>query len=183
MIFDEKAIILKDSRTCILRTVEVSDAQDMIDWLKAVSSQSPFLLRNEDEVTFTLESEEKLLQAKRSHPREIMMIAAVDGVVAGNCSINCKGEVRRLSHRCTFGIALKKPYWNLGIGTAMMSYAVSLAADMEYEQIELDVVDGNSRAKKLYEKFGFKEIGKTPHALKYDDGSYKDDYAMIKFLL
>lgn len=62
----------------------------------------------------------------------------------------------------------------------MMEYAFSLAKGMAYEQAELEVVDGNSRAKSLYERFGFQETGKNFRALKYDDGSYRDEYKMVK---
>ena len=51
---------------------------------------------------------------------------------------------------------------------------------MGYEQVELEVVDGNDRAKHLYEKMGFKEIGRVARSLKYDDGSYRDEICMVK---
>ena len=50
------------------------------------------------------------------------------------------------------------------------------------EQVELEVVEGNERAKALYEHLGFQETGKHLHALKYDDGNYRDEYTMVKFL-
>ena len=79
MLFEEKKITLKDGRTGTLRSVEVRDAQNMIEYLRIVSSQTPFLLRNEDEVTYTVEAEEQLLENKRNTPREIMMVAEVEG--------------------------------------------------------------------------------------------------------
>lgn len=182
MIFEKKIMNLKDGRTCILRPVEIKDAEAMIEYLRRVSSETPFLLRNEDEVTFTVEAEEKLLVSKRNASREIMMVAEVEGVIAGNCGIMSNGNLRRIYHRCGFAIALKEVYWNLGIGSAMMEYAFSLAKEMGYEQAELEVVEGNNRAKKLYERFGFKETGKNFRALKYDDGSYRDEYKMVKIL-
>lgn len=145
MIFDKKIVKLKDDRTCILRPVEVKDAEAMIEYLRIASSETPFLLRNEDEVTFTVEAEEQLLENKRKHPREIMMVAEVDGVIAGNCGIVTHGDLRRIYHRCGFAIALKQAYWNLGIGSAMMEYAFALAKEMGYEQAELEVVDGSYR--------------------------------------
>ncbi len=154
----------------------------MIDYLRTVSAETPFLLRNEDEVRYTVETEEQLLESKRNHPREIMMVAEVDGVVAGNCGIVSKGSLRRVYHRCGFAIALKEGYWSLGIGSGMMDYAFYLAEKMGYEQAELEVVDGNNRAKSLYERFGFKETGKNFRALKYDDGSYADEYIMVKVM-
>lgn len=180
MIFEKRIIQLKDGRECILRSVEVKDAEAMIEYLRMVSSETPFLLRNEDEVTYTVEAEEQLLEKKRQEPREIMMVAEVEGNIAGNCGIISNGNLRRVYHRCGFAIALKEAYWNLGIGSAMMEYAFSLAAEMGYEQAELEVVDGNDRAKRLYERFGFRETGKNLRALKYDDGSYRDEYKMVK---
>lgn len=64
----------------------------------------------------------------------------------------------------------------------MMDYAFYLAKNMGYEQVELEVVEGNTRAKNLYERFGFRETGKNLRALKYDDGSYRDEYKMVKIL-
>lgn len=182
VIFEKKTINLKDGRTGILRPVETKDAEAMIEYLRIVSSETPFLLRNEDEVTLTVEAEEKLLESKRNAFREIMMVAEVEGVIAGNCGIMSNGNLRRVYHRCGFAIALKEAYWNLGIGSAMMEYAFSLAKEMGYEQAELEVVEGNNRAKNLYERFGFKETGKNFRALKYDDGSYRDEYKMVKIL-
>lgn len=182
MVFKKKIIKLRDGRMCTLRSVEVKDAEAMIEYLRIVSAETPFLLRNEDEVTYTIEAEEQLLENRRNSPREIMMVAEVEGVIAGNCGIVSNGNLRRVRHRCGFAIALKKAYWNLGIGSAMMDYTFSLAKEMGYEQAELEVVDGNNRAKSLYERFGFRDTGKNFHALKYDDGSYKDEYKMVKVL-
>lgn len=182
MVFEKKTIHIKNNGTCILRSAEAKDAEAMIEFLRIVSSETPFLLRNADEVTYTIESEEHLLENIRNSPREIMMVAEVNGRIAGNCGIMSNGNLRRLNHRCRFAIALKKAYWSLGIGSAMIDYAISLAKSMAYEQIELEVVDGNIRAKSLYERFGFQETGKNIRSLKYDDGSYRDEYKMVKLL-
>jgi len=75
MVFEKKIINLKNDRTCTLRSVEAKDAKAMIEYLRIVSSETPFLLRNEDEVTYTIEADERLLENKRNDPREIMMVA------------------------------------------------------------------------------------------------------------
>ena len=182
MIFKPKTITLKDGHTCTLRPAEANDAQEMLDYLRTSAGETPFLLRNPDEVTFTVEGEESFLENKRNTPRELMMVADVDGALAGNCGIITNGDLRRVYHRCGFAIALLKEYWHLGIASAMMTYAFELAKEMGYEQVELEVVEGNERAKALYEHLGFQETGKHFHALKYDDGNYRDEYTMVKFL-
>lgn len=182
MVFTTRVFTLKNGMECILRPVSKGDAEQMIDYLRTASGETPFLLRNADEVNFTIESEEKLLENKRQAVREIMMVAEVNGEIAGNCGIVTHGDLRRVYHRCGFAIALKKEFWNQGIGTSMINYALELAKEMGYEQAELEVVEGNDRAKHLYKKVGFVEQGKNYRALKYDDGTYRDEYTMVKIL-
>ena len=85
-------------------------------------------------------------------------------------------------HRCSLAIALKKEFWGLGIGTAMMEYLTELAKKIGYEQMELEVVEGNDNAKRLYEKAGFIETGRHIRAMKYDDATYRDVFIMCKKL-
>ena len=48
--------------------------------------------------------------------------------------------------------------------------------------IELDVVKNNERALKMYKGFGFEIIGIRENALCYQDGTYADEYLMVKKL-
>ena len=79
-------------------------------------------------------------------------------------------------------IALYKEYWNLGIGSAMITYLSELAKQIGYEQMDLEVVAENTRAQALYRKCGFIETGRRHHALRLDDGSYHDEILMYKKL-
>lgn len=182
MRFESREVALKDGRTCILRPTVPQDAEMMIKYLKETSGETDFLLRNPDEVSFTLEEEEEILGRLLEDPNTVMMVAIVDGKVAGNSSVNGIGMKRRIAHRCSLAIALYKEYWDLGIGRAMISYLSELAKQIGYEQMDLEVVAENTRAVALYRKCGFIETGKRHHALKLDDGSYHDEILMYKAL-
>lgn len=182
MRFEERQIRLKNGTICTLRPTTSEYAQEMIDYMKLTAAETPFLLRNPDEVRFTLEKERELLDYIYRDEHSVMMLALVDGKVVGNSSINGMGEKRRVWHRCSLAIALKKEYWGMGIGTAMIRYLTELAKQIGYEQMELEVVDGNDRAKALYEKCGFVETGRHINAMKYDDGTYRDEIIMYKSL-
>ena len=182
MRFEARTIILKNGKQCVLRPAEPDDALAMIDYLKQTAAETPFLLRYPEEWNLTEEKEREILGGLLESERNVMMVALVEGQLAGNCALNPVGGVRRVLHRSRLAIALKQDYWNLGIGRAMMEYLTELAARMRYEQIELEVIEGNTRAKILYEKCGFVETGKNVNAIKYDDGSYRDEYIMIKQL-
>ena len=49
-------------------------------------------------------------------------------------------------------------------------------------QIELDFIEGNARARGLYEKMGFRITGVKPDAIRMKDGSFVNEYMMIKRL-
>lgn len=182
MKFDNRNIILRDKRSCTLCPTTAEYAQEMIDYMKQTAAETPFLLRYPDEVNFTLEGEKNVLTRVYEDPRSVMMLALVDGKVAGNCSISGLGDKRKIAHRCSMAIALKKEYWGIGIGSAMIDYLTELATKIGYECMELEYVDGNDSAKALYEKSGFIETGRHIKAMKYDDGSYRDEIIMSKSL-
>ena len=61
MKFEERKILLKDGRTCVLKPNSPEYAQEMLDYLRKTSAETEFLLRYLDEVKFTLESEKEIL--------------------------------------------------------------------------------------------------------------------------
>ena len=182
MKFEPRTITLKDGRSCTLRPTHPDDAAEMIDYMKQIAEETRFVLRTPEEVTFTLEQEREILGHLLEDNGSVMILAEVDGQVAGNCSISGMGYKSRIRHRCSMAIALKKDFWNLGIGYAMISYLTELAKQIGFEQMELEVVADNERGKKLYEKCGFTETGRRMRAMKYEDGTYADEIVMIKLL-
>ena len=64
----------------------------------------------------------------------------------------------------------------------MIGYLAELAKQMGYEQMDLEVVDGNAQAQALYRKCGFIESGRRHNALKFDDGTYHDEILMYREL-
>lgn len=178
MDFPIKIITLKDGRTCQLRPATSEYAAEMIEYLRKTAAETPFLLRNPDEVNFTLEGEKAFLDGIYVDPNSAMILALVDEEVAGNCMFNGDISLRKLKHRCSMAIALYEEYWGFGIGTAMIEYMKELAAQKGYEQIDLEVVADNVRAQALYKKCGFIESGRRHHSLKFDDGSYHDEIIM-----
>ena len=182
MKFEHRTITLKDGRICVLCPTYPEYAEEMIEYLKLTAAETPFVLRYPDEVNYTPEGEKEILGRLLEDEGSVMMLAVVDGKVAGNASINGLGNKRKILHRCSLAIALKKEYWNLGIGKSMIEYLTELAKKIGFEQMELEVVEGNDNAKHLYEKCGFVETGRRLRALKYDDGTYRDEIIMCKLL-
>ena len=87
MRFGPKEIIDKNGRKVILRNAEVEDAEALIEYLKVTTGETPFLIREPDEVTLSLEQEQNFIKDKIDATRELMLIATIDGNHIGNCSL------------------------------------------------------------------------------------------------
>lgn len=177
-------ITIKDKlgREIILRNAEISDAEDLIRYLKVTTAETPYLIREPEEVSLTIEQEKAFIQSNLASGRELMLIAAMDGRHIGNCSVSALGSYKRYAHRCDVAIALYQEFCGAGIGKAMLETALKAAKEAGYEQAELEVIADNKNAVALYETLGFVKYGTFPDNMKYSDGTYADAFWMMKKL-
>lgn len=176
--------IIKDKkgRDVLLRSAEEKDAEALIDYMKITAAETPFLLREPDEISLTIEQEQAFIKAKKDSENELLLIAETGGRHIGNASLMSAGGFKRYHHRCEIAIALYQEYCGLGIGKAMLEMVLDIAKKAGYEQAELEVIANNKPAIALYEKLGFQKYGTFPDNMKYADGSYVDAYWMMKKL-
>lgn len=171
----------KKDRRVILRSACEDDAKDLIEYLKKTAKETPYLLREEDEINLAVEDEKGFINMCLEMDKALMLVAYIDGKHVGNCSFSPVGPFKRLAHRCDMAIALYQEYCGCGIGSIMLKTALEYAKEVGYEQVELEVVSSNAKAIKLYEKYGFKKYGTKPDSMKYSDGSYASmDWMMVK---
>ena len=173
----------KLGRTVILRTPTPDDADALIQYLKVTSAETPYLIRESEEITLTHEQEVTFINSSITSERSAMLIATIDGKHIGNCSLQSLGNFKRYAHRCEIAIALYQEYCECGIGKQMLETILKIAKEIGYEQAELEVVSTNTPAIRLYESLGFEIWGTQPHSVRYRDGSYADDHFMVKRLV
>lgn len=182
MTYSAETVTFRDGRVCIIRSVEPDDAPRMLQYMKIMLGETPFLLRTPEEFTYTAEEEARILAARRDDPRSLMLIAEMDGQIIASADVCSHGAKSRVMHRGELGISVRKDYWRQGIGSSLMERLIAFAVQCGYEQIELTVESQNRRALGLYLKYGFTVYGTRPHGMKYPDGSYDNDYLMVKML-
>lgn len=182
MRFDAIQIKDKLNRNVILRSAELSDAADLIDYLKITTGETPYLIREPEEVTITVEQEKSFIESKINAEKELMLVATINGKHIGNCSLMSIAPYKRYAHRCEIAIALYQEYCGCGIGKAMMQTVLEVAKELGYEQAELEVVSDNTGAIEMYKKLGFEKYGEFPNNMKYSDGTYVDEDWMMKRL-
>jgi RimJ/RimL family protein N-acetyltransferase len=177
-----KEYLLNDGQQLIIRMPEPGDAQGCINQMQVVDSETKFLARESDEFNFTLEQEKEFIMNCTNDKNVRFLIGEIDGRIIANCSVGLIQNKKRYLHRAAMGIAVMKDYWNKGIGKILMHECINWCEEKGIEQLELEVVAGNSRAVSMYKNFGFEIYGTKRHALKYSDGTYVDEYSMTLFL-
>ena len=184
MYFAPKNITLKDGRTAVLRSPQPErDAPEMLRYLIDVAGETPYLgVYPEERASMTVEQEQDFLRRMLDAEGELSLIAEVDGQLAGNAQVTFSPRLK-MRHRGRIAIGLRKAYWNLGLGTAMMRELIDVARQREgVIQLELECIEGNSRARALYEKLGFRIVGMVPNAIRLKDGTLLNEYLMNKEL-
>ena len=183
MIIQEFEFELKDGRKALVRSPKEEDVQGMLEYLKMAAGETEYLLRYPDEWDLVNEEEEKnWFDRMNRSDSEVMLVCLIDGKIAGNCTLSWR-PLRKLNHRASIGVALKKEYWGLGIGTRLLSELIRIAEKHEnLLQIELEFVEGNSRARALYEKMGFRISGIRPDAICLQDGTFLNEYSMVRMI-
>ena len=181
MIIKDTEFVLKDGRKALLRSPKDEDIRGVLDYLYVSAGETEFILRYPEECgKYTYEGEKALFDRINASDNEAMLVCIVDGKVAGNCQIAWKTGIKT-RHRASVAIALLKEFWNKGIGTRMFEEMIRIAeANENLIQMELEFVEGNTRARALYEKMGFRITGVNPNAIRLRDGTLLNEYCMIR---
>jgi len=169
---------LKDGRYALLRPLEVQDAAQLIDFMSACYEESPYLTLEPGEFSFTLEQEEDWIR-KAQGPGSLCLVAEVEGQLVANARVYSLSKSSKLRHRASLGITVRRAYWNLGIGRALMEALIAYVRDWGFEQVELEVFGQNQRAQGLYRSLGFELCGELPRAFRQKDGSYDSQLQMV----
>lgn len=178
MILPSEEHQLKNGITCQIRSPIEEDTEKFMEYRKTTNSETDFLIRYPEEVTFSIEEAKNFLKGYVEDEKALLMLVFVDGEIAGSIGIRAVSNMIKLKHRANFGVMVRKKYWNLGIGSLLISRMLQIAKDTGYEQVELGVFENNENAIRLYRKFGFEEWGKVRRAFKLKDGSYYDEIIM-----
>ena len=183
MEYEPRTIRLKDGREAVLRCPGEEDIPGMLKYLFETAEETDFLMRYPEECgRYTPDGERALFERMKTSPDDLMLACLVEGKVAGSCQLMMNSRLKT-RHRASVAIAQRKEFWNLGIGSAMFEELIRAAkAHPEVRQLELEFIEGNSRARALYEKFGFRIAGIHPDAILLKDGRLLAEYLMIKSL-
>lgn len=167
----------------ILRSPLKEDAQNFLDHLITTHSESAEFLEGEADLyeKIPLIKEEEILEATSVAKNRFFICAFLEGRIIGGMGFF--GDHRPFrSHSATVGMSIQKEFHNQGIGRALLEYGISEAPRAGLSRLDLTVRSHNLAAIHLYEKLGFKKVGKL-HRATCIKGKYIDDYLYEKVLI
>ena len=162
----------------IIKRASPTDAAEILEYLKIVGSETDNLTFGKEGLPFTAEDEESYIAKIQSSCNDIMLVAKNNGKIVGTASLT--RFPRRMSHRGDFSVSVLKDYWNMGIGSRLISSILDFAKENHFEIIDLQVRSDNAGAIHLYEKYGFEKIGTHPAFFKIGTNEIPFDYMALK---
>lgn len=101
-------------------------------------------------------------------------VAEADGAVAGLYILH-PNNVGRCGHICNASYAVASQCRGGGIGAALVRDCLAQAKRLGFRVLQFNaVVESNARARKLYEKLGFRQLGVIPGGFRLEDGRYEN---------
>ena len=179
---DSKIVGLRDGRKVLIRCAQESEAPALLEAVRIVFLDGDGMITEADEFTKTEDDEKAWIKALNDDPKQLLLVADVDGLIVGNIDFHIK-KARRVSHWGSFGMSVRPEWRSCGVGTALLDCLLVWARSVpEIEKVTLGVRADNHRAIALYNRHGFVQTGLEKNYLKMSDGSYVDHYTMETFV-
>lgn len=147
---------MNESIDCIIREAIPKDAEQVLKLLNRTATQTGFMTQGSEGVGVSVDEEMKQLDKIYSSENNCVFVAVVDEEIIGIASIHASDKPK-IEHIGEIGVVIDKNFWGFGLGTLLMEELLMFADESPIlSRLELQVQERNTRARHIYEKFGFK---------------------------
>lgn len=172
----------KKDKEILLRNATVNDALEIVLIKTEIIGEEIFMLRESGEASLNADSEKEEIFDHLNREGSVYIVAECDGHVIGFLEF-LNGALKRIRHSGMFSMYIIKDFREEGIGSLLLEELIRWAeSDSLIEKLTLAVFSTNTRARMLYEKFGFLVEGNCPRDMKLSDGTYIDSILMYRFV-
>lgn len=162
----------------VIEYAQARNAAALLEYLKIVGGETDNLTFGAEGLPLRVDEEETYLRGQTGSTDHVQYLAKANGEIIGTASLD--RQPRRMSHRGEFAISVKKAYWGHGIASALMKEILNFAKANGFEQLELEVRSDNTRAIRLYEKFGFQKLCTFPAFFKINGQDIDFDLMILR---
>ena len=178
----EKTVLLKNGKPCLLRQAEESDAEMLVEYLKTTSGETPYMVREPEEVRISVEEEVEFIRKNGRTPgpctcwrlRTVCSRAAAP--LPGTRSGSGCGTGVRWGSPCT----APSGAWASGLSCWGRFWTLPGPWDMSRRSWRWS--PPTRRLSGCIKSLVSRSRGLSPRAFRYRDGSYADFLFMVKDL-
>ena len=157
----------------LIRRGAPGDARGIIECMQSVMDEKVYLVSEYYLLT------ERGEQERLKNRDDLTLVCEVNGKIVGVTTIQ-RGMYKKNRHTASLGIAIKKEFRHMNIGTKMIREAISWSKDQGIEKINLEVFSSNVNAIKAYRNLGFEYEGVRKGQFMIGN-QYTDDVLMTYF--
>lgn len=180
MQFESIEVNSKEKRSYLVRHAREQDAPNVIALERKVLNETTYLPIISDEYKNNLIDERKYLEDARKSNKVGVLVAVMDGDLAGIARVMPKSENFKESHIAKIEVMVQRKYEGQGIGKVLASNLIDLATEKGFEVIYAYSNDKNKKVTTLLTRLGFKLACSIPYAFKEPDGSYDNELVFVK---
>jgi len=174
-----ESFILKNEQEVFIRKLQISDYEQVVDYLRKVSTETVFLNQYPGQPDMPIE------KAKKEYEDENSVFYGAflpTGTLIGTVSLGIgKPGHPWVGRNAEFGISILKEFNSLGLGTRFMELIENWAKERQLHTINGRVRCKNTKAIGLYLKQGFEICGHLKETALINN-QWHDEYVISKII-
>lgn len=163
-----------------IRLIEPPDANDHLTFSQQLDNETSYMLLEPGERRPTAEQHQHMVNEFIMKDHLALFIVEDAGAVVGH-AMGVGGSTIRNCRTASVVIGILPAYHRLGIGSRLLGRIEAWAVERSLHRLELTVIEENTGARALYERFGFEEEGVKRNSL-FAHGAYVNEIMMAKLL-
>jgi len=151
--------VLKNGQSLEIREARTDDAAQLLVFVEQVSGETSFHSIGPGEFDLSAEQEANFLRGCQASSNQTYVLGFVDDELVATASVMASPRPR-LRHRGDLGMSVRRSFWGLGIGTAMLDHLIEWTQENPMlTKLDLRVREDNTIAIALYRGRGFDDEG------------------------
>ncbi|MDZ5783276.1 GNAT family N-acetyltransferase [Marinococcus luteus] len=163
-----------------IRLIEPSDANVHLAFSQQLDNETSYMLMEPGERRPTAEQHQHMVNEFIMKDRLVLFIVEDAGMVVGHV-MGVGGSTIRNCRTASVVIGILPAYQRLGLGRRLLERIEAWAEKRGLHRLELTVIEENTGARALYERFGFQIEGIKQDSL-FAHGAYVNEIMMAKLL-
>lgn len=178
----EFKILISEDKEITTKEASISDITPMVGLLKKLADETNFMMREHGNVNQGFINHDDRVKSAIEDETNLFLISKTNDKIVGFLILSFQ-SLMSMQSVGSFVVGVKREYWGIGIASSLIECMLDWSKLKKMKRVELEVVEDNVRAIKLYEKYGFKMDRKKIADHYIGNNRYLNTIIMVKNLI